>query len=692
MICVEKLNISFDRTILKDGSISVYENELTVVFGDSGCGKTSLLYCLGLFSQDKSFAYAFDGRNIDLRDDEEIGFYKKKKIGFVFQDKNLFENLTIYENIRFNLKLAECEEDDATIDSWLSSVDLKEAKNKYPRQLSGGEQQRAAILCAIAKQPQLLVVDEPTSSLDNTNADKVIRILHSYADSGHMVIVSSHDNRIREASDRIYEINDGKVSLIEAGNATQGESVYEERNAGSMKEGRSSAAIRYYNRRNIGKKGVSNIVMIILCSLVIAFGGLLSSFGESYVKSQNEYLNRISDREIFVVNMTAPLDRICDCDGNLSMTDEEVAKLSALHHVVECYPYYEFVSYGFDKLGKQYISGGIITITADNETTVKRYEGSDSDSYNLRPFYGEKDMSKSVKTEYAKVDDGIYLNASFARNLGLNGSEKNVSISAGFCVPVGIETAEMKVGGASHSITTDAYVYVYCRKQFTVNGILDDSIQNTYALNPDNSMYMGYECFTNILAEALSDFREGVAYPCEPLRASAYVVYVDDYSMIDNVKESIQRINPDFRVQSNYQDIITMQEMLHNTSVTMKLVFWVVLACIFVMMSIIQMNRIVARKYEIALLRADGLTNRELRMLTGIEAIESALLIIVASILFAWILSSIFYLSSGVIIFEINLRVLGAIVLLSLLATSIPTLLTVVCFQRYQPATVMRNK
>lgn len=693
MINVRRLEISFDRPVIKDGAITVFDNELTVVFGDSGCGKTSLLYCLGLFSQDRSFEYIFDGNSINLHSDEELGLWKKRKIGFVFQEKNLFENLTLYENIVFNLRLAECEPDERRIDDLLAKVDLQEQKNKYPRQLSGGEQQRVAILCAVAKSPRLLIVDEPTSSLDNTNAAIIIQLLSDYARSGHMVIVSSHDNRIREAADRVYEIADKKVVEIEARAGALEITSNEEINCADLQKlNHPLNALRYYNRHNGGKKGIANWVMIIMCSLVIAFGGLLSSFGESYVNSQNEYLNRISDREMLVVNMTAPLDKVCDCDANISMTDEEVKKLHSIHHVVECYPYYEFKSYGFDCVKETYISGGNITVQCDDKTKETVFEGLGSDAYIMRPYYNEKDLSKAAKVEYDNVDEGIYLSSVLAERLGLRGNEKKVSITVDFCVPVGIETAEMKINNSKQAILTDTAVYAHRRYTFTVNGILDDSVQNTYSIEPMNSMYMKYAYFDNMLKESHTIFERESTYSCNPLCASAYVLYVDDYSMIANVKESVQIINPNFRIQSNYQDVLSMQEMIQNAEKTMKSVFWLVLLCIFVMMGIIQMNRVVARKYEIALLRADGLSNRELRILTCIEAIESATIIIIMSTLFAWIYSNISYLSSGVLVFELTVRVVLTIAVLGVLATSIPTLITVICFQKYQPATVMRNK
>lgn len=693
MINVRRLEISFDRPVIKDGAITVFDNELTVVFGDSGCGKTSLLYCLGLFSQDRAFEYIFDGNSINLHSDEELGLWKKRKIGFVFQEKNLFENLTLYENIVFNLRLAECEPDERRIDDLLAKVDLQEQMNKYPRQLSGGEQQRVAIICAVAKSPRLLIVDEPTSSLDNTNAAIIIQLLSDYARSGHMVIVSSHDNRIREAADRVYEIADKKVVEIEARAGALEITSNEEINCADLQKlNHPLNALRYYNRHNGGKKGIANWVMIIMCSLVIAFGGLLSSFGESYVNSQNEYLNRISDREMLVVNMTAPLDKVCDCDANISMTDEEVKKLHSIHHVVECYPYYEFKSYGFDCVKETYISGGNITVQCDDKTKETVFEGLGSDAYIMRPYYNEKDLSKAAKVEYDNVDEGIYLSSVLAERLGLRGNEKKVSITVDFCVPVGIKTAEMKINNSKQAILTDMAVYVHRRYTFTVNGILDDSVQNTYSFEPMNSMYMKYAYFDNMLKESHTIFERESTYSCNPLCASAYVLYVDDYSMIANVKESVQIINPNFRIQSNYQDVLSMQEMIQNAEKTMKSVFWLVLLCIFVMMGIIQMNRVVARKYEIALLRADGLSNRELRILTCIEAIESATIIIIMSTLFAWIYSNISYLTSGVLVFELTVRVVLTIAALGVLATSIPTLITVICFQKYQPATVMRNK
>ena len=176
MIRLKNIDISFgNKVVIQDGELTVRRGWVTAITGPSGSGKTTLLYCLGLISSQSGHRYEFDGAEIDLGNDRQKAAYRKRKIGYVFQNNNLIETMNVRDNLLTSLSMAggapktEVEK----TEELLELISLSDKSELYPRQLSGGEKQRIAIACALIKNPDLIIADEPTSALDGGNADAV---------------------------------------------------------------------------------------------------------------------------------------------------------------------------------------------------------------------------------------------------------------------------------------------------------------------------------------------------------------------------------------------------------------------------------------------------------------------------------------------------------------------------------------
>ena len=198
---------------LKDASFSLEDGEFAVVLGSSGAGKTTLLNLLGGMDSATSGKIELDGKDVTALDRRGLTAYRRTDVGFVFQFYNLMPNLTALENVEIAVEICKDALDPKAI---LTEVGLAERMNNFPSQLSGGEQQRVSIARALAKNPKLLLCDEPTGALDYETGKAILKLLHDVCrNNKKTVIVITHNQAITQMADRVIHIKNGKVSSEE---------------------------------------------------------------------------------------------------------------------------------------------------------------------------------------------------------------------------------------------------------------------------------------------------------------------------------------------------------------------------------------------------------------------------------------------------------------------------------------------
>lgn len=204
-----------DSTIIANNGIifELEKSEFNVIVGPSGAGKSTLLNILGGMDKADKGSVIIDGQDIAKYSDRELTGYRRHDVGFVFQFYNLVPNLTTLENVELATEICKTPLNAAEV---LEAVGLKDRMHNFPSQLSGGEQQRAAIARAIAKNPKLLLCDEPTGALDYNTGKQILKLLQNTTkDFGATVIVITHNKAIAPMADRLIEINDAKVRNLE---------------------------------------------------------------------------------------------------------------------------------------------------------------------------------------------------------------------------------------------------------------------------------------------------------------------------------------------------------------------------------------------------------------------------------------------------------------------------------------------
>lgn len=191
---------------------TVKEQEFVAIVGKSGSGKSTLLHILGGLDVPTEGSVCIDGKNLAGMNKEQLTVFRRRKVGFVFQNYNLVQDLSVYENIVLPIELDGRPVDKRFMEEMLDLLKLQEKKGAFPSNLSGGQQQRVAIARALASKPRILLADEPTGNLDSASGHDVLGLLKVAAKQFRQtVILITHDMDIAQMADRIVHIEDGKI-------------------------------------------------------------------------------------------------------------------------------------------------------------------------------------------------------------------------------------------------------------------------------------------------------------------------------------------------------------------------------------------------------------------------------------------------------------------------------------------------
>lgn len=202
-----------ETTALHNLSLRVNTGEFVAVMGPSGCGKSTLLNILGLLDEADSGHFLFDGLEVSRYNANRRAEVRMEKIGFVFQNFNLIDELTVYENVELPLlynriKAAERKE---RVEYVLDKVQIMHRRNHYPTQLSGGQQQRVAVARAVINRPAVILADEPTGNLDSQNGNEVMQLLTELNEQGTTIVMVTHSEHDARFSHRIVRMLDGQT-------------------------------------------------------------------------------------------------------------------------------------------------------------------------------------------------------------------------------------------------------------------------------------------------------------------------------------------------------------------------------------------------------------------------------------------------------------------------------------------------
>lgn len=663
MIKLERVNIVFNkRTIISDGELIIERGKVTALTGPSGSGKTTLLYCLGLISSQKNYDYWFDGKKLLLNNDKEKAVYRKHKVGYIFQDNNLIDTMTVEDNLFTSLSFAGGELNakgvEGKLQDFLRLIALSSKRKHYPRQLSGGERQRVAIACALIKNPDLIIADEPTSALDKKNANLVFSLLQKIAwEQNKMVVIATHDASIYSCADRVYSINEKKISLCSNFINAEKKGTFDGVHL------LSHFGWRFYFRyiRNNAKKIVMRKwLMIVLCAVAVSFVSLCADFGENFVSEQETLMNRISNREIYVVNATSALPGYIKkfTPENRSFSGDQLKEISNLLGVDEVIPYFE-------------LQGNRINEKELNFLVVPYHEDQLMDTKSIR-------LDESVDENKA-----AYLSFSLAQKLKAINLD-SFMLDIDFSVPTKIKKEVIEKIEREETITTSGTISV------SVRGVLDGQLANTYSENPEsNILYLPHAILSEILKENKVTVFEQNEIEWMP---SACWVLTYSYSDILSVRRALVDTSTNYQVFYQYQDFESMIDSIQQTRTIMTIVSIAIFVIICLLMTVICIHEIERRKYEVCILKANGMTRAEVYRLVLLESLYEALKIFVFAALFTCLLAVfVNNILFQHLLIPLNLKLFLMLLGMSVLTIVPPSIATLIFSNRYEPDKLLRG-
>lgn len=193
-------------------SLEIEQGSFTAIVGTSGSGKSTLLHMLGGLDTPTSGSVCVDGQELSGMGKNELAIFRRRKIGFIFQNYNLMPNLTVHDNIVLPVELDGRSVDQEYLTIITNTLGIEDKRNRKPNELSGGQQQRVAIARALAAKPAIILADEPTGNLDSHTSQEVIGLLKTTSQKFHQTIVMiTHNDEIAQSVDRAIRIEDGKI-------------------------------------------------------------------------------------------------------------------------------------------------------------------------------------------------------------------------------------------------------------------------------------------------------------------------------------------------------------------------------------------------------------------------------------------------------------------------------------------------
>ena len=202
-----------ESTALNQVSFEINKGEFVSIMGPSGCGKSTLLNILGLLDKPESGSYKFLGEEVSHFNEKQRSGVRKKNIGFVFQNFNLIDELTVFENIELPLIYNKVSTADRKkrVNEIIEKIGISHRSSHFPQQLSGGQQQRVAVARALVTKPPVILADEPTGNLDSSNGNEVMELLCELHEEGTTIIMVTHSSHDASYSSRIINLLDGQV-------------------------------------------------------------------------------------------------------------------------------------------------------------------------------------------------------------------------------------------------------------------------------------------------------------------------------------------------------------------------------------------------------------------------------------------------------------------------------------------------
>lgn len=610
MFEIRNLSLSFaGRRLLEPTDLIFERGKVYTIYGKSGVGKSSLLNKIGLLSAtDPSVSYFFDGKEIDIENKKSVSVFIAEEVAFVFQGRNLINDLTVFENLRLALNFYDLSPDEieSKIDTVLADLQISSLKHAYPEDLSGGEEQRVAIARALVTGKTLILADEPTSSLDKENREKVSALLIDLAHKYHkIVLIVSHDEAMIAIGDVQLHFKDHKL----VGNClilNSDEGIKDSKKWSScLSSSHTKLSVLKHRRPFLPR------LLAFFISLVVAIAVTSINFQSLFADKYHQLVNNSLENGFLVINDSLHLQTTKVLDDFLSFDKEEITSISTSQNIQTVNPYIEFLSLGmtfdnskdYSQLQKNFQP----TLTIDGQTR------SLTRNFSIQPLYQTNITQRQIEYFDRSNEKGIYLSEQFISDEKLPNIVSGTTVTLTFYIPISLYESSIEKEG--NILKGDGDLFVKVDKTYPVLGIVKKSYPFEYSPY-GNTLFMNIAEMEELQNEAIQQHPMTKmaldGFPLKSWMPSAIHVLLKDSGAIPEELSRIRAISSQITILSSYENYEEFNKGLTYIRQFLMLLSLVLLILVIAVLSFVffLLNR--PRRFEVGILKSLGYSTQNI--------------------------------------------------------------------------------
>lgn len=610
MFEIRNLSLSFaGRWLLEPTDLIFERGKVYTIYGKSGVGKSSLLNKIGLLSAtDPSVSYFFDGKEIDIENKKSVSVFIAEEVAFVFQGRNLINDLTVFENLRLALNFYDLSPDEieSKIDTVLADLQISSLKHAYPEDLSGGEEQRVAIARALVTGKTLILADEPTSSLDKENREKVSALLIDLAHKYHkIVLIVSHDEAMIAIGDVQLHFKDHKL----VGNClilNSDEGIKDSKKWFScLSSSHTKLSVLKHRRPFLPR------LLAFFIALVVAIAVTSINFQSLFADKYHKLVNNSLENGFLVINDSLHLQTTKVLDDFLSFDKEEITSISTSQNIQTVKPYMEFLSLGmtfdnskdYSQLQKNFQP--TLTIDGQNRSLTR--------NFSIQPLYQTNTTQRQIEYFDRSNEKGIYLSEQFISDEKLPNIVSGTTVTLTFYIPISLYESSIEKEG--NILKGDGDLFVKVDKTYPVLGIVKKSYPFEYSPY-GNTLFMNIAEMEELQNEAIQQHpMTKIALDGFPLKSwmpSAIHVLLKDSGAIPEELSRIRAISSQITILSSYENYEEFNKGLTYIRQFLMLLSLVLLILVIAVLSFVffLLNR--PRRFEVGILKSLGYSTQNI--------------------------------------------------------------------------------
>ncbi|SNG68298.1 ABC transporter ATP-binding protein/permease [Streptococcus pneumoniae] len=610
MFEIRNLSLSFaGRRLLEPTDLIFERGKVYTIYGKSGVGKSYLLNKIGLLSAtDPSVSYFFDGKEIDIENKKSVSVFIAEEVAFVFQGRNLINDLTVFENLRLALNFYDLSPDEieSKIDTVLADLQISSLKHAYPEDLSGGEEQRVAIARALVTGKTLILADEPTSSLDKENREKVSALLIDLAHKYHkIVLIVSHDEAMIAIGDVQLHFKDHKL----VGNClilNSDEGIKDSKKWSScLSSSHTKLSVLKHRRPFLPR------LLAFFISLVVAIAVTSINFQSLFADKYHQLVNNSLENGFLVINDSLHLQTTKVLDDFLSFDKEEITSISTSQNIQTVNPYIEFLSLGmtfdnskdYSQLQKNFQP----TLTIDGQTR------SLTRNFSIQPLYQTNTTQRQIEYFDRSNEKGIYLSEQFISDEKLPNIVSGTTVTLTFYIPISLYESSIEKEG--NILKGDGDLFVKVDKTYPVLGIVKKSYPFEYSPY-GNTLFMNIAEMEELQNEAIQQHPMTKmaldGFPLKSWMPSAIHVLLKDSGAIPEELSRIRAISSQITILSSYENYEEFNKGLTYIRQFLMLLSLVLLILVIAVLSFVffLLNR--PRRFEVGILKSLGYSTQNI--------------------------------------------------------------------------------